>query len=47
MKVEGDYWGKGDGEGGITIKVRYVHVRKCHNETHYFVSLIHAKINTV
>jgi hypothetical protein len=54
MKVEEGLFGKKVGtserSGGVQerlmginmIKVHYIHVRKCHCETHYFIQLIYA-----
>jgi hypothetical protein len=48
MKVEGGLLGRGralqreirKGNGGMNIfKIHFMHVWKCHNETHYFVHL--------
>jgi hypothetical protein len=45
MKVKGDYYVYGRVSGGEErnmIKVHYIPVWKCHNETHCFVQLLYA-----
>jgi hypothetical protein len=42
-RAQQDPWGKSEDDKRVNeIKVSYVHVWKCHNETHYFVQLIYA-----